>query len=183
MFCGVGPVPKKKTRGTANYCYEHSQVRYYGKVAVDPKLLERVKLPPLQPQLFKQKKLEQRALGLIKKAKQTKMLMEHPNATEKDIKRFTKEMEGLSAARDKLHPKLVKQIKIVEDLKRRIKQEEEAQKARDKADAEKLKKARAAEAEKAKKAEAAEKAKRAAEKAKKASKSKTAKKPTKKTKK
>jgi len=39
-YCGVGPVPKGKSRGSMKECVELGQVRYFGVKKVDPKLLE-----------------------------------------------------------------------------------------------------------------------------------------------
>jgi hypothetical protein len=40
IFCGVGPVPKGKRRGTMKECVEQGQIRYYGIKKVDQRLLE-----------------------------------------------------------------------------------------------------------------------------------------------
>lgn len=36
-YCGCGPVPKGRKRGTKEECVESNQVRYYGLVKVEPK--------------------------------------------------------------------------------------------------------------------------------------------------
>lgn len=39
-YCGKGPVPKGKKRGSAEYCLMNNQVRYYGVEKIDKKLLK-----------------------------------------------------------------------------------------------------------------------------------------------
>ena len=64
MYCGIGPIPKDKTRGTPEYCVRTNQVRYYGLMQIDKKLLNQAKgkTTDLIKEQLKLKKIEDKHL-------------------------------------------------------------------------------------------------------------------------
>lgn len=115
MFCGLGPVPKGKVRGTPEYCLQNRQVRYYGKVAIDPKILTTVtgKTLNLTKEKIKLKKIGDDAKFLIKEVKNIKVILDDRRSSPSEIKRAKKKMDALLLKRDKLVNRLKAQKKIV----------------------------------------------------------------------
>lgn len=117
-YCGIGKIPKGKELASPEYCIKNNQVRYYGLVAIDPKLLKEsnVKTRSLVKEQLKLKKIEDDAKVLIKEVKNLKLILEDKEARPSQQKQAQKRMEQLLAKRDKLVKKLKVQKKIVEEF-------------------------------------------------------------------
>jgi len=63
MYCGIGKIPRGKTRGTPEYCVQSNQIRYYGLEKIDKNLLKRAKglTSDLIKEQLKLKKIEDEA--------------------------------------------------------------------------------------------------------------------------
>jgi len=118
MFCGLGPVPKGKVRAPPEYCLEKRQVRYYGKVAIDPDLLEKYtkKETSLLKEQMKLKKIEDQAKKLIREVKNVKLTLNDEEATKTQIKRAQIRMDNILKQRDKLVKQLKEQQQLVKEL-------------------------------------------------------------------
>lgn len=135
MYCGIGAVPRGKERGSAEHCVRVNQVRYYGKLAIDPKVLDKAKLSKgnlIQEQL-KLKKIEDDAKVLVRNVKQIRIILDDKNAPDKQKAMARKQLEGYSKQRDKLVASLKKQQKIVEDIEENKRIEDEAERKAKKA--------------------------------------------------
>lgn len=134
MYCGSGPVPKGKERGTPEYCVQTNQVRYYGVKKIDKALLEKIKgkTPSLTKEKLKLKKIEDDAKILIKEVQKLKIITENKKATEAQQKKAQKKIDGLLVKRDKMVAKLKAQKSTVEQLEEedKAKQERKAAKAK-----------------------------------------------------
>lgn len=134
MYCGVNQIPKGKIRGTPEYCVQTNQVRYYGIVAIDPKLLKTAKgkTTDLIDEKLKLAKIQSDVKLLLKEYKRLKIILENKNASKSEIKKANKQLDKLLEKRDKLVVKLKKQGKIVEQLEKAQKKEEKAVKKKKK---------------------------------------------------
>jgi hypothetical protein len=128
MYCGIGPVPKGRTRGTPEYCVQTNQVRYYGLVAIDEDLLRQAKgnITDLTKEKLKIKKLEDDAKLLIKDVKNIKIIIESDDSTPSQRKNAQKKMDDLLEKRDKLIKKLKEQSLLVKELEKDIERREKA---------------------------------------------------------
>lgn len=125
MFCGVGKIPKDKVRGTPEYCASKNQVRYYGLVKIDEKLLnkhKKNKTYDLQKELIKAKNLEWDGKYLVRQANNLKVIINNENEPAAKIKRAEKKLQALRKKRDILVIKQKKQSDLIKKIK---KQEEE----------------------------------------------------------
>jgi hypothetical protein len=118
MYCGPRAVPKGKVRASLEYCIRNGQVRYYGIVAIDPKLLDSIKgqASSLLKEQFKLKKLEDKAHVLIKDVKKLKIILENTEASKSKLKRAQQRMNNLLKQRDKLVKHIASQKKIVKNM-------------------------------------------------------------------
>ncbi|MEM3063143.1 MAG: hypothetical protein QW303_06350 [Nitrososphaerota archaeon] len=125
MYCGIRKIPKGRERGTPEYCLKANQVRYYGLVKIDKKLLEKVKGKQLdlQKELMKFKKLEYEAKYLIRIAKNLKFILEDERMSKAQKKSAQKKMDKLLIKRDKLLEKYKKQKKIIDELTKESKKD------------------------------------------------------------
>jgi hypothetical protein len=72
-YCGIGAVPRKKSRGTAKECVEKNQVRYWGAEKLDRKTLKSlISAKNLEDMLFKLKSVEFAIKAALKKYKTMK---------------------------------------------------------------------------------------------------------------
>lgn len=126
-FCGIGKIPKGKTRGSIENCMKQKQIRYYGIVAVDPKLVESKKKVDLQTEMFKLKKIEQKAKDLIKEFNHIKLIInkdisKYPEREkklyEKEIEKAKKKGKELMKKRDPLIKKMNLQKKKIDKLEK-----------------------------------------------------------------
>lgn len=67
-YCGIGKIPKGKRRGNMYECLDQKQVRYYGKFAIDKKLLRigATGIKSVEAALAKLKKYEFQLKGILK---------------------------------------------------------------------------------------------------------------------
>lgn len=123
MYCGIGNIPKGKTRGTPEYCVRANQVRYYGLEKIDKKILKEAKgkTTDLIKEQLKFKKIEDDAKSLIKDVKNIKIILEDESAKPTQLKNAQKKMDELLIKRDKLIKKLKDQKKVVENLEKQEK--------------------------------------------------------------
>lgn len=141
MFCGIGKVPKNKTRGTPEYCINNNQVRYYGLVGIDEKLLDKykkTKTQDLQKELMKSRKLGWDAQYLVKQANNLKVIINNKDERPSKIKSAEKKLEGIRKKRDVLLAKIKKQNEIVKELTKQKAKNDEME-AKRKAKEEKVK--------------------------------------------
>lgn len=135
MYCGISKVPKGKRRGTAEECIKANQIRYYGLNELDPDLLKpkkkKKKTKDLQEEQQKLYILQQKAKKLVKEFSLIKIILDHPDSTDRQIKKANTALKNILPKRDKLLVKLKNQKKIVIALEKE-KEEENKQKARKK---------------------------------------------------
>lgn len=126
MFCGVGPVPKGKIRGTAEYCASKHQIRYYGLVKIDPKLLEKIekKKRNLLTEQIKLKKIEDKAKILVKESGKIKAIISNDKSKDSEIAKAEKRLVEIKKIRDKLLEQLNNQKSIVNEVKKQQQQDE-----------------------------------------------------------
>jgi hypothetical protein len=121
-YCGVKPVPKGYELADPEYCIKTNQVRYYGLVQIDPKLLKQVEsgaqLPKEREKLrimeIKLKGLDKKRQDTIKIAKIHHNIKKDPKATEKEKKTAEKEYNKLKIEFDKIIASIEKLQKQVE---------------------------------------------------------------------
>lgn len=117
MYCGAGAVPKGKERGTAEYCIQTNQIRYYGIEAIDEKLLQlKSKGKNIIKERLKLKKIEDDAKILIKEVNTTKIIINSEKAKPSERKKAEKKLESLMIQRDKLVKRLKSQKAVVDAL-------------------------------------------------------------------
>lgn len=133
-YCGRGPVPRGKKRGTPEYCLRNNQVRYYGIVAIDPALLDKfqTKALDLVTEQLRLKKLENLAKILIKDVKHVKIEMENEDLKASRRKQLEKKMANLLKKRDKMLVQLRNQRKVIAQLEEERKQAEKQSKQKQK---------------------------------------------------
>ncbi|QGR54104.1 hypothetical protein [Moumouvirus maliensis] len=121
MYCGIGKIPKNKIRGTAEYCLEANQVRYYGLKKIDPDLLSMTtsKKSNLVKEQLKLKRLQDDAKILIKEVKNVDLVLNDDMARESNVKRARKRKDELLVKRDKLVTKIKAQREVVRKLEKR----------------------------------------------------------------
>ena len=131
MYCGAGPVPKGKIRGTPEYCVQTNQIRYYGLVAIDKDLLKTAKgqSSDLIKEQLKLKKIEDDAKVLIKEVKNLKIILDSERSSTSEVKRAKKKMEALLEKRDKLVKRLKVQKKVVDAIVQDEKEKEKSNKS------------------------------------------------------
>lgn len=119
MYCGIGPIPKGKQRGTPEYCLNKKQVRYWGIKKIDKQILEALEQVNyellLQKEKFKLLKLTGNAKILIKDIKNTQLEIDIAR-TDKKANQLNKQLDKLLIKRDKLVKNIKKQKEIVEIL-------------------------------------------------------------------
>ena len=169
-YCSIGPVPKGKTLGEPEYCLETKQVRYYGKVAIDKKLLESIKknVSNLIKEQLKLKKIHDDAKILVNEVKMIKIILSDQSAKPSKIKRAEDKKALLLKKRDNLIKRLQDQQELVESLEAYEEKKKKEEKKEEKKEKEKKEKKEKEKKEKEKKEKK--------EKEKKASGSKTSKK-------
>jgi hypothetical protein len=66
-YCGIGPIPKNKIRGTIEECLNAKQVRYWGIEKIPKNVIDAQKKDKktLQAEMLKMKSLEGKAKKLI----------------------------------------------------------------------------------------------------------------------
>jgi|ERR1700677_4432081 len=122
MYCGVSSVPPGKRRGTPEYCLKTKQIRYYGRKAVDKKILgPKKKVSTVQDEMVKLHALVSRAKILVRNAKHLNIIISHAKSTQQEINKAEKKMIMLRKQRDKLRKALEQQEKIVKNMSKMIK--------------------------------------------------------------
>ena len=94
-YCGAGDLPRGKTRAPLDYCIQHNQVRYYGLVAIDKKLLTEMKtgVGSLTKEKIKLQGLSSDAKLLMGEFKGLKLVLKNPNIKSSDKKKAQKRKE------------------------------------------------------------------------------------------
>lgn len=126
FFCGYGPVPRGKERGTPEQCVAANQIRYYGFVKIDPRLMETMKTSDLVKEQMALKKLEGDGQLIIKNHKRIKMLLSIHEPGTKKHKAAEKQLDDLLKKRDKLLVKIRTQKKVVENAEKEHKLREKS---------------------------------------------------------
>lgn len=118
MYCGIGPVPKGKIRGTPEYCIQTNQVRYYGLKKIDKNLLKTSKgsTTDLTKEKLKLRKIQDEAKILINEVKKLRIILDNDKAKASQQKAAQKKMDELLVKRDSLTKKLKLQKKIIDSL-------------------------------------------------------------------
>jgi len=112
MFCGITPIPKGKRRGTPEYCAAAKQIRYYGLVPIDPKLLGKKPPTPSEiatKEIINHRKLLNQAQLLVNKAQQYKLIINDPKTSVKKRNIAQKSFDTLLMKREPLKKKIHKQ--------------------------------------------------------------------------
>ena len=113
IFCGVGPVPKGKRRGTMKECVEQGQIRYYGIKKVDQRLLEnalkekKIKSTGADKLITNIQNMTIKAVTLGGKIKKLNNLIKGEKDTKKK-KELEKELEKTESAFKKLKADIAK---------------------------------------------------------------------------
>lgn len=128
-YCGAGELPRGKVRAPLEYCIATNQIRYYGLVAIDPKLIDRAKkgVGSINKEKVKFQGLIADAKMLVAEFKRVKLQLDHPDTTDKERKKLLKKKEELLAKRDVLKKKQEKQREIISRLEKEEKKLEKAQ--------------------------------------------------------
>lgn len=132
-YCGIGDVPRGKIRAPVEYCIQHNQVRYYGLVAIDKKLLisAKGKTTDLNKEKIKLAKIKADIKILLKEFSTNKIILENKDGSQRasDIKKAKAKRILLLQRRDKLKKQYNTQAKVVENLeKEEIRAEKEKEK-------------------------------------------------------
>jgi len=138
-YCGIGEVPRGKIRAPVEYCIQHNQVRYYGLVAIDPKLLvsAKGKTTDLNKEKIKLHKINADIKILLKDFSMIKIILSDPDAKPSKIKKAEAKKAAMLKRRDVLRKKFIEQNDVIKNLE---KEEARAKKAKKEAKAKKAKK-------------------------------------------
>jgi len=128
MYCGVKDVPKGMVRASPEYCVQHNQIRYYGLVAIKPKLLKTAKGTTSDLNKEKLKMLKLRDLMRIKinEMKTLKITIDDDNAKPAKIRQAEKKY----ATALKRGQNLVKQFEAQKKIVMAMEEEEKEAKKR-----------------------------------------------------
>src|ERR1700747_505611 len=130
LYCGAKDVPRGKKLADAEYCVKTNQIRYYGIVKVDPKLLEQKKKGQLKTLEDEEMKLHNMKIELnafIKKAEKLVKIKNNEKSKKSEKTKAIKEIEKMKIKRPKILKDIEIQGKIVE-AKRKERDEEEKNK-------------------------------------------------------
>ena len=119
-YCGMGPVPKGRTRGTPKHCLENNQVRYYGIEKINPAIIEdrvtRKKQVDINKEKLKLLSFRNKGKLLVKEYTEQKLIVNHPAYNKSDKKRALAQIELIKKRRDALMKKITDQRKLVNSL-------------------------------------------------------------------
>lgn len=126
-YCGAKAVPKGKIRGSPEYCAKTNQIRYYGLVKIDEKLLTdtKGKGPDITKKRLALRKAEDEAKILIQDIGKVRLIIDKKRKAKKKHKNDDKKLDSLLIKKDKIIRKL-KSAK--EALKKANKNEKEKNK-------------------------------------------------------
>ncbi len=122
-YCGAKKIPKGKKRGSPKYCAQTNQVRYYGVEKINKKYLDIKKVPDMQKEEIKLRKLYEDAKILIKEFSLVKKIIDENLGRPTKIKQAEKRRVELLKKRDNLKKRLANQTKVVDALKKNQKKE------------------------------------------------------------
>lgn len=112
-YCGKGPVPKGRTRGSAEYCLRSNQVRYYGVKKIDDKMLKDYesgeKIKSREAELIKYNEIVFKHNKVSRDIKGFEAELERKK---KDIKRYEKKKE-LTDSEKRIYTRTVKEVKAL----------------------------------------------------------------------
>lgn len=121
-YCGIGKVPRGKVLAPVEYCIQHNQVRYYGLVAIDRKLLTEAKgqTNDLNKEKIKLTKIKADIKILLKDFSTNKIILENKDGSQRpsNIKKAEAKRLLLLKKRDKLKKQYNTQAKIIENLEK-----------------------------------------------------------------
>lgn len=111
-YCGIGKIPKNKTRGDASTCKKMRKIRYYGIETVNPKVLTETNMKKYDynKEAFKLKKIEEDAKLLIKDINHQKIIISKSTGTK--LKNAKKKLDTLISKKNGL----IKKLKAQNDL-------------------------------------------------------------------
>jgi hypothetical protein len=94
VYCGAGPVPKGKVKGSMKDCAAKGQIRLFGVYKVDPVIAGSLKTKP-KPGEKKLNKIEVRALIFKFKGRMQRIRgnLEDPKLTKAEKKKLNEELE------------------------------------------------------------------------------------------
>lgn len=119
-YCGIGPIPKNKIRGTIEECLNAKQVRYWGIEKIPKNVIDAQKKDKktLQAEMLKMKSLEGKAKKLIDDVKKYKLILDTKTKQKKKISNIDqKKGNKLLNKRDLLIKQIKRQGKLIERLK------------------------------------------------------------------
>lgn len=112
-YCGKGPVPKGKTRGSAEYCLRNNQVRYYGVKKIDAKMLKDYessdRIKSREAELIKYNEIVFKHNKVNRDIKGFEAELERKT---KDIKRYEKKKE-LTESEKRIYNRTVQEVKAL----------------------------------------------------------------------
>ena len=164
-YCGIGKVPAGKKRGSAKYCLEKNQVRYYGLEQIDQKLIDKknaeAKKLDLTKEQLKLHKIKYKAQGIIRRHGIQKVIANsiHSSYTDKEREAARKKMREYEAMKPIIKAQFDKQKAVIAKIKDEMARKEKREKLKEKEKEKKMK-----EKEKEKKRKKATKAVPAAKK-------------------
>ena len=131
-YCGIGPVPRGKERGTMEYCIRTNQVRYWGVKAIPAGKLDEIKgnnsTGDLTKELIKSRKFEHDAKLLLKELANVNAILSQDGLKEKKKVSLQKKKKELIDKGKELKKKMLKQRKVVENLEKEIAETEKNKK-------------------------------------------------------
>lgn len=142
MYCGIGPVPKGKERGTAEYCANNKQIRYFGLEKLTDDVIKQLlnkkkKEKTLLQEQFALKKLEDRGKMLLNKVKNLTVIIENPDERPSKVKSADKELVLVKKQINTLLKKYKSQKKLVKKMEEDQEKKEKATKKKSKKKAKK----------------------------------------------
>lgn len=126
IYCGTKNLRGSQIRGSAEYCADHNQIRYYGIEAIDPQIINsssrsvnRTKEKLVNAQL-KMGAIRTESQALIKEVKTLRFLLEKDTVSDAKKRSLQKKIDNLLRKRDQLVAHLQKQTAIIENLQKSI---------------------------------------------------------------
>jgi hypothetical protein len=132
FYCGAGPVPKGKVRGSAEYCYQNNQVRYWGLHKIDKSIIEAAqqvkKEVDLNTERAKRLRMRDAMKKLINEVIMVNLQMDAEGVRESELKKLRKKKQDIVERRNKLLKKIEKQDKVLKSIEKNVAAEKEIKK-------------------------------------------------------
>lgn len=124
-YCGMGDVPKGKKRGTAEYCLNKNQVRYYGIKKIDKDLLGKKEVSKID--INKERLLLKRyrniALAMVNDFKKQKLIANNDNFTAAERRKADKKMDVIIERKNEMMKKINSQKARILRLEAKLEKE------------------------------------------------------------